>query len=74
MVLRLVQKLNQRKKMNKNEMANFTHPVPTNHLGYFAQHSRDNVPVEANAVLAMINGPLTAMQPKLTAELARRET
>jgi hypothetical protein len=59
--------------MKKNEMANFTHPVPPNSLGYFAQHSRENVPVEPNAVLAMINGPLTAMQPKLTAELAKRD-
>jgi hypothetical protein len=59
--------------MNKDGMANFTHPVPPNSLGYFAQHSRENIPVEMNAVLAMINGPLTAMQPKLTAELARQD-
>ena len=59
--------------MNKYEMANFTHRIPPNRLGYFAQHSRDNVPVEPNAVLAMVNGPLTAMQTKVTAELAKRD-
>ncbi|MDR3558530.1 MAG: hypothetical protein P4L61_03295 [Candidatus Pacebacteria bacterium] len=59
--------------MNKNEIANFTHRVPPNSLGYFAQHSRDNVPLEPNAVLRIINGPLTAMQSKLTAELARQD-
>ena len=56
--------------MHKHEMANFTHPVPPNSLGYFAQHSEDNVPIEPKGLIAMINGPLTAMQPKLTAELA----
>ena len=73
MALSLVQKLNERKIMQKNEKANFTHLVPPNGLGYFAQHSRDNVPIGGNVAIAMVNGPLTAMQPKLTAELARQD-
>ena len=57
----------------KNRSVNFTHPVPSNSLGYFAQHSRDNVPIERAAVVAMIARPLTEMQSKLTAELARQD-
>jgi hypothetical protein len=50
----------------------FTHPIPPNRLGYFAQHSEDNLPLPPDVALAMINGPITDMQPKLTAELAGR--
>jgi hypothetical protein len=43
------------------------HPLPENKLGYCAS----TVPLTDAEAQEMINGPLTAMQPKLTAELAR---
>jgi hypothetical protein len=49
---------------------NHTHPVPSNPLGYFAHHTDDNVPIDGATLKQMLDGPLTVMQPKLTAELA----
>jgi len=59
--------------MLNNEMNGFNYRIPPNRLGYFAQHSRDNVPLEPDVLQAMVDGPLTAMQSKLTAELARQD-
>ena len=53
-----------------DKYGDFTHRVPKNSLGYFAMHCSDNQPLPAEANLKMINGPLKAMQPKLTDELA----
>ena len=53
-----------------SELANYTHSVPKNSLGYFAMHCSDNQPLPPDVTLKMIEGPLTTMQPKLTAELA----
>ena len=47
----------------------FVHPVPENELGYFAFHSADNVPLSPETHQRIIDGPLTAMQDKLSAEL-----
>jgi hypothetical protein len=53
-----------------NELANYTHTVPKNPLGYFAMHCLDNQPLPPDVALKMVAGPLTGMQPKLTDELA----
>jgi hypothetical protein len=53
-----------------SKLANYTHRVPKNSLGYFAMHCSDNQALPPDVTLKMVEGPLTAMQPKLTDELA----
>jgi hypothetical protein len=57
--------------MDKNALANCTHPVPKNRFGIFAMHCRDNQPIGEAAMKKIIEGPIAAMQPKLDAELAK---
>jgi hypothetical protein len=54
----------------KKDLGAFTHRVPENSLGYFAMHCCDNQPLPPEASVGMIEGPLKAMQPKLSDELA----
>jgi hypothetical protein len=48
----------------------FTHRIPKNALGYFAMHCSDNQGLPAAATQKMVDGPLKAMQTKLSDELA----
>lgn len=56
--------------MKDIKLALCTHPVPKNDLDYFAMHCRSNVQLPPKAHLAIINGPLKAMQKKIAAALA----
>ena len=54
----------------KNTEMDCTFDVPPNKLGYFAMHCADNQALPPEAAAKMVNGPLTAMQGKLSVELS----
>jgi hypothetical protein len=48
-----------------------SHKVPPNDFGIFTYHTPDNKPFTDEEIMAIINGPIAAMEPDLQAELAK---
>ena len=51
---------------------NVTFPVPKNEFGIFAHHTDDGKPLDDKALQAIIDGSITAMEPKYQEELKKK--
>jgi hypothetical protein len=57
--------------MKKNNILNCTHPVPKNKYGILAVHCKDNQAIDPKDMMAIIDGPISAAEPALQAEIAK---